>query len=126
MILSLRGTILPAMPTSFVTHRVFHAELLCRLRRPSIIAERTAAGKAQFPARLCVFLWPDDKVLALFLSFFRAEPLCMAKWSVLSLLIMYWGSSFEARTVYPLNDVGDVSFFLIVPRTRPASEFHET
>src|ERR1051326_1217275 len=32
-------------------------------------------------------------------SFLSAELLCMAKWSVLSLLIKYCGSSFEARTV---------------------------
>ena len=50
----------------------------------------------------------------------------MAIWSVLSLLISYWGSSFEARTVYPLNFVAEVIFFLIVPLTRPASEFHAT
>ena len=62
----------------------------------------------------------------LLLIFFRAEPLCIAMWSVLSLLIKYCGSSFEARTVYVLNLVAEVSFFLIVPRTRPASEFHET
>jgi hypothetical protein len=50
--------------------------------------------------------------------FFRAEPLCMAKWSVLSLLIKYCGSSLEACTVYPLNGMGAVIFFLMVPRTR--------
>lgn len=55
-----------------------------------------------------------------------AEPLCMAKWSVLSLLIKYCGSSFEARTVYVLNLTGETTFFLIVPRTLPASEFHST
>ena len=33
---------------------------------------------------------------ALFLIFFKAEPLCMAMWSVLSLAIKYCGSSFEA------------------------------
>jgi hypothetical protein len=36
------------------------------------------------------------------------------------------GPSFEAWTVYPLNVVGEVIFFWIVPRTRPASEFHPT
>ena len=60
------------------------------------------------------------------LIFSRAEPLCMAKWSVLSLLIKYCGSSFEAWTVYPLNVIAEVIFFLIVPRTRPAYEFHST
>ena len=60
------------------------------------------------------------------LIFSRAEPLCMAKWSVLSLLIKYCGSSFEAWTVYPLNMIAEVIFFLIVPWTRPASEFHST
>ena len=35
----------------------------------------------------------------LLLSFRSADPLCMAKWSVVSLLIKYCGSSFEARTV---------------------------
>jgi hypothetical protein len=34
--------------------------------------------------------------------------------------------SFEAWTLYPLNVIFDVIFFLIVPRTRPASEFHST
>jgi hypothetical protein len=50
----------------------------------------------------------------------------MAKWSVLSLSIKYCGSSFEAWTLYPLNVIFEVTFFLIVPRTRPASEFHST
>ena len=67
-----------------------------------------------------------DVLDRLLLIFLRAEPLCMARWSVLSLLITYWGSSFEARTVYPLNVIAEVIFFLIVPRTRPASEFHPT
>jgi hypothetical protein len=44
------------------------------------------------------------------LVFLRAEPLCMAKWSVLSLLIKYCGSSFEAWTVYPLNVISEVIF----------------
>jgi hypothetical protein len=35
----------------------------------------------------------------LLLSFLSADPLCMARWSVVSLLIKYCGSSFEARTV---------------------------
>lgn len=39
----------------------------------------------------------DPRLLALILV--SAEPLCMAKWSVLSLLIKYCGSSFEAWTV---------------------------
>ena len=50
----------------------------------------------------------------------------MAMWSVLSLLIKNCGSSFEAWTVYPLNVISEVIFFSIVPRTRPASEFHST
>ena len=50
----------------------------------------------------------------------------MARWSVVSLLIKYCGSSFEAWTVYPLNVMAEVTFFMIVPRTRPASEFHPT
>src|ERR1039457_5505961 len=33
----------------------------------------------------------------LLLSFLSADPLCMARWSVVSLLIKYCGSSFEAR-----------------------------
>ena len=65
-------------------------------------------------------------LVVLFLIFLRAEPLCMARWSVLSLSIKYCGSSFEAWTVYPLNVISEVIFFLIVPRTRPASEFHST
>src|SRR5690554_6817561 len=63
---------------------------------------------------------------AVFLSFFKAEPLCIARCSVLSLLIRYRGSSFEAWTIYPLNVISEVIFFLILPRTRPASEFHST
>ncbi len=39
----------------------------------------------------------DKRVLVL--TFVSAAPLCMARWSVLSLLIKYCGSSFEARTV---------------------------
>src|SRR5665213_3406552 len=35
----------------------------------------------------------------LLLSFLSADPLCIAKWSVVSLLIKYCGSSVEARTV---------------------------
>ncbi len=56
----------------------------------------------------------------------RAEPLCIARWSVLSLWIKYCGSSFEAWTVYPLNVISEITFFLTVPRTLPASEFHST
>ena len=37
--------------------------------------------------------------LCVLLSFLSADPLCMARWSVVSLLIKYCGSSFEARTV---------------------------
>ena len=37
----------------------------------------------------------SDQVL-LFAIKWRAEPLCIAKWSVLSLLIRYCGSSLEA------------------------------
>jgi hypothetical protein len=62
-------------------------------------------------------------LLAIFL---RAEPLCIAMWSVLSLLIRYCGSFLDAWTVYPLNLISEVIRFLIVPRTRPASEFHST
>ena len=45
----------------------------------------------------CANFFLDARLLLL--SFFRAELLCIAMWSVLSLLIKYWGSSFEARTV---------------------------
>ena len=34
--------------------------------------------------------------ILVFAIFWRAEPLCIAKWSVLSLFIKYCGSSFEA------------------------------
>jgi hypothetical protein len=46
----------------------------------------------------------------------------MAKCSVLSLLIKYCGSSFEAWTVYPLNVIAEVTFFLIVPRKNYGAE----
>src|SRR5665213_4528474 len=62
----------------------------------------------------------------LFAIVLRAEPLCIARWSVVSLFIKYRGSSFEAWTVYPLKMISEVCFFLMVPRTRPASEFHST
>src|SRR5438132_12260725 len=51
-----------------------------------------------------------------------ADPLCMARWSVVSLLIRYCGSFFDARTVYPLNLIGALIFRRIVQLTRPASE----
>ena len=40
-------------------------------------------------------LHKSDQVLP-FAIFRRADPLCIARWSVLSLLIKYCGSSFEA------------------------------
>jgi hypothetical protein len=83
-----------------------------------VAAHHAQTNHSDFKLRLhCFFV---------FLILMRAAPLCMAKWSVLSLLIKYCGSSFEARTVYVLNLIADVILFLIVPRTRPASEFHAT
>lgn len=55
-----------------------------------------------------------------------AAARALAMWPVLSLLIEYCGSSFVARTVYPLNAIAELIFFLIVRRTRPASEFQPT
>src|SRR5690348_12857977 len=62
----------------------------------------------------------------LFSTLVRADPLCMARWSVLSLLIRYCGSAFEAWTVYPLKEISEVTFFLTIPEIRPASEFQRT
>src|SRR4029453_9963907 len=44
-----------------------------------------------------------------------ADPLCMARWSVLSLSIRYCGSSLEAGTVDPLNSMGALIFFRMTP-----------
>src|SRR6185312_9393194 len=46
-------------------------------------------------------------------SFLSAEPLCMAMWSVTSLLIAYCGSSGVACTRYPLNWISDVTTLMI-------------
>src|SRR5437667_11813482 len=56
----------------------------------------------------------------------RAVPLWIATWSVLSLLIRYCGVSREACRTYPLNFMSEVTFLVITPLTRPASEFHFT
>ena len=44
-------------------------------------------------------LYYSQRAHCVLLSFLIADPLCMAKWPVVSLLIKYCGSSFEARTV---------------------------
>ncbi len=56
----------------------------------------------------------------------QGAPYASQRCSVVSLLIRYCGSSLEAWTVYPLNVIGDVIFFWIVPWTSPASEFQRT
>lgn len=55
-----------------------------------------------------------------------AASLCAAMWSVLSLLISYWGLSALARRVWPLYLKSLSWIFVMVPETSPASEFHET
>ena len=59
-------------------------------------------------------------------SFVSAAPLCIAMWSVVSLLVSYCGSSLLACAVQPLNCTGGVTTRVILARTRTASEFHET
>src|SRR5262245_29963600 len=55
-----------------------------------------------------------------------AAPLCRATWSVLSLLISYWGSSLLAWWTYPLYFTSFVCTLTILPLTLPSSEFHLT
>lgn len=55
--------------------------------------ERSLGGFRQHRARQHA---PTFGQLLLFAIFRRADPLCIARWSVLSLLIKYCGSSFEA------------------------------
>jgi hypothetical protein len=47
-------------------------------------------------------------------------------WSVLSLVIAYWGSAGLAWCVYSLSSTSVVCTRMIVPLTQPASEFHVT
>src|SRR6185312_4718404 len=55
-----------------------------------------------------------------------AAPLCMATWSVLSLLISYCGSSSLQWRGWPLYSVSRVCTLMILPLTWPASEFQRT
>jgi len=48
----------------------------------------------------------------------------MARWSVVSHLIKYCGSSFEAWTVYPLNVMAEVIFFWLSAGIR--KKWHST
>src|SRR5690606_17115974 len=56
----------------------------------------------------------------------RADSLCMATWSVLSLLISYWGESGLARRRWPLYSVSRVWMRMMWPLTWPDSEFPRT
>src|SRR6185312_15155888 len=58
--------------------------------------------------------------------FESAAPLCMATWSVLSLLISYCGSSGLQWRGWPLYSVSAVCTFTMWPVTWPASEFQRT
>ena len=55
-----------------------------------------------------------------FLIVLRADPLWMARWSVLSLWMMYCGSSLQACRLLPLKVISLVTFFWAEWRTEIA------
>ena len=97
------------MPRTRDRPHIYHSSYRVRLKQTNKFVESVRGmsnrhdhrrsgflGRASFPAASNFIFPPAHRLL---LSRLSADPLCMAKWSVVSLLIKYCGSSFEARTV---------------------------
>src|ERR1035437_166136 len=97
------------MPRTWDRPHIYHSSYRVRLKQTDEFIERARGmsnrhdhqrrgvlGDALFHATDSFFSPFPHRLL---LSFLSADPLCMAKWSVVSLLIRYCGSCFEARTV---------------------------
>src|SRR5665213_3283730 len=117
---------LRVVPGAWDRPHICHQGNCMRLKQPDEFLKRARGMTNRHDQRRRFFLcrslfhapgrfFYSSRAHGLPLSCLSAEPLCMARWSVVSLLIKYCGSSFDAWTVYPLNVMAEMIFFLIVP-----------
>src|ERR1035437_3595245 len=110
------------MPRTRHRAHINHARYRVRLKQTDEFLKRVRGMPNRHYQRRRFFFWRalfhtigsffySPRAHGLLLSFFSADPLCMARWSVVVLLIKYCGSSFEERSVQPLNVMAEVIFF---------------